>query len=99
MGNSGQVSFEEFVKYAEANENLMLGVTDDEELFEELFNMLDKSGDGQISVQELENELSALGMSMSQEDVYAVVKEMDEDDDVTLNPQEFKALLKRLQRH
>jgi len=100
VDNDGTVSFEEFVKYAEANDQLSLGGRDDDELFDELFAMLDKSGDGFISVHELETELSGLGFRMSTEDVYAVVKEMDvDDDDVTLNPQEFKALLKRLSRH
>lgn len=98
--SSGSISFEEFIAYAEANEQAQ-GDHEytDAELCEELFKMLDQDHSGYISVHEIQQEIEALGLMMTMEDVYAVVKEADNDDDIQLDKFEFKKLLERLANH
>jgi calmodulin len=95
---SGSVSFDEFIGYAEANDKAMQSGQEftADDICDELFSMLDRDKSGYISVEEIKQEIDALGMVMSMEDVYSVVKEADDDDDIYLDREEFKQLMDRL---
>jgi len=95
---SGTVSFTEFMRYADEQKKVMGEVTD-EQLAKELFDMIDHDRSGEVSVGEIQEVLSAIGATLSVEDVVALIKEVDDDDNVTLNFDEFKLLLHKLGLH
>uniref|UniRef100_A0A7S2BR70 EF-hand domain-containing protein n=1 Tax=Octactis speculum TaxID=3111310 RepID=A0A7S2BR70_9STRA len=98
------ISFEEFFKFA----NDISNNTDEQERAEEIsdaiFDIIDQpdpaapeeDGDAEISIKELESMCNDFKQELSPDDVFQVIKDIDEDGNGKLNKEEFFELLQRL---
>jgi len=98
------ISFEEFFKFA----NDISNNTDEQERAEEIsdaiFDIIDQpdpaapeeDGDAEISIKELESMCNDFKQELSPDDVFQIIKDIDEDGDGKLNKEEFFELLQRL---
>ncbi|CAI9154134.1 unnamed protein product [Rangifer tarandus platyrhynchus] len=87
--NNGVISFQEFLG-AMASE---LQTSATEEGLKEIFRALDQDNDGYISVDELRQATSQLEEKMSQDELDAMIREADVDQDGRVNYKEFVRIL------
>lgn len=79
--NNGAINFLEFVSIMTSQ------VTEDIEEIElkEAFKIIDKDGDGFISIQELRSLMTNLGEKISEKDLERIIKSIDCDGDMNIN--------------
>ena len=85
---SGEIDFDEFLK--------MMGMSSEDELIEEAFNVFDCNGDKHISANELVYVMNAIGEPITQEEADEMVKMADRDGDFQISFEEFRDALKNL---
>ena len=72
---------------------------DTEELDEHIFEIIDKDGDGHITVDELRAAILSMGEVMSYRDVVQLVREADKDGDGQIDLEEFITMMRRHSRY
>ena len=63
------------------------------EEFREIFNIFDKTGDGSIDNTEIGEVMEGLGERMSDEEIEGLIKEIDYDEDGSVDFDEFMVLM------
>jgi len=100
---SGEIDFHEFLEYADYVTNGAVG--EPEEVARGMFSLVvaDVGGEGvdphhaTINIKQLQGTLQKLGQELSADDVYNVIKDIDENGDGQLDLEEFETLLRLLQ--
>ncbi|KAI4538159.1 hypothetical protein MG293_011562 [Ovis ammon polii] len=87
--NNGIISFQEFLEAMAAG----LQTSDTEEDLREIFCAFDQDNDGYISVDELRQATAQLGEKLSQDELDAMIREADVDQDGRVNYEEFVRIL------
>ena len=88
----GEVSKDEFVDwYASSAQDDV----SEEDRAEYLFKLFDTKDTGEITIGEFKGKLDALNVGFTIDEVGAIVKELDEDDNGTIGLEEFRGLLNR----
>ncbi|XDA82288.1 hypothetical protein R6Z07F_012207 [Ovis aries] len=87
--NNGIISFQEFLEAMAAG----LQTSDTEEDLREIFRAFDQDNDGYISVDELRQATAQLGEKLSQDELDAMIREADVDQDGRVNYEEFVRIL------
>lgn len=85
---SGEVDFDEFCQ--------MMGMSSEDELIEEAFDIFDCNGDKKISANELVYVMNAIGEELTQEEADEMIKMTDKDGDFQINFEEFRTALTSL---
>lgn len=85
----GAISFEEFL----AEMKKRLKSWGGEQDLREVFHAFDLDGDGHISVDELKQAMAQAGEKLSQEELEAMIREADVDQDGKVNYEEFTRIL------
>ena len=76
------------------NENVVENLSEDlMEEFRQAFALFDKDGNGSISSDELGSVLQSLGQTPTQEDLDKMIKEVDNDDNSTIEFSEFCSMM------
>jgi Ca2+-binding EF-hand superfamily protein len=65
------------------------------EVLTQAFNLFDQDGSGMIDVHELKEAMKALGFEVSNDDVKAMMKEIDKDNSGTIELDEFLDMMKQ----
>lgn len=73
--------------------------SDTQELDEKIFEIIDKDGDGTITVDELRAAILSMGEVMSYRDVVQLVREADKDGDGQIDLEEFVTMMRRHSRY
>merc|ERR1711871_348839 len=89
----GQVSFDEFWQYMRR----MATPADPETIVQDVFSLIDKDGSGSITADEFSEQLKALPVEISEEDIEALVREVDASGDGEIDLHEFSAVLEKYQ--
>lgn len=91
VDGSGQISFSEFIYYADKCElENQANPQSDDKLCAELFKMLDMDNTGVVTVDELHTLTQQLHLDMQADDIYNVIQDFDHDSDGRLSIDEFK---------
>ena len=94
---SGSIEKNEFIAFYARN---IIADNDDRSLKErahDMFHLFDKSGDGEITIEEFKHTLDALNFSFTVDEVGALVEELDEREVGTVGPHEFEYLLHKFE--
>ncbi|KAH8044696.1 Ca2-binding protein [Aureococcus anophagefferens] len=92
---SGEISFDEFFVFGRALERHVATSVDPAELIQDMFDIIDEDRGGLITVQELHQTISEIGQELSVDDVYNLIKDIDDDGNGALDIHEFHLLLNR----
>eukprot|EP00937_MAST-01D_sp_MAST-1D-sp2_P005902 g5902.t1 len=85
----GQISFDEFWQYMRR----MAAPADPETIVQDVFSLIDKDGSGSITADEFSEQLKALPVDISEDDIEALVREVDASGDGEIDLHEFSDVL------
>lgn len=86
----GAINFEEFMGAMEKVKSPSRG---NEQELRAVFSVFDQNGDGHITIEELKQAMTQLGEKLSQEELDAMIREADVDQDGKVNYEEFVRIL------
>ncbi|KAH8551255.1 calmodulin-like 5 [Umbelopsis sp. PMI_123] len=91
--NSSSINFEEFVDAVSAATQQQDLPCHEEQELRACFRAFDKNGDGRISLDELSLAMKELGENMTQDELEAMMRDGDADNDGMIDFEEFKRLM------
>lgn len=93
---SGEISFEEFYQFGKMLEHHFFVVGDPKQLVDDMFHMIDTDRSGEIKVEELHDTMKHIGLDLSVDVVYNMMRDIDEDGNGALDMHEFRILIDRI---
>ena len=66
---------------------------DEEKVITQGFSVFDNDGDGKISLDDLRTVMNSLGEQLTDEQIAEIIKDIDKNDDDTINFEEFQELV------
>ncbi|KAJ8601580.1 hypothetical protein CTAYLR_005236 [Chrysophaeum taylorii] len=94
--DSGEISFEEFYEFGKMLEHHFHNNIHPKQLIDDVFKMIDKDRGGTITVEELHTTMTDIGLDLSLNVVYNMIKDIDEDGSGSLDHHEFHLLIDRM---
>jgi Ca2+-binding EF-hand superfamily protein len=95
INKDGSISKDEFLEFYKIN---FLGQSDEmsiRERAESLFSIFDTNGGGKISVAEFKSELNAFAIGFTVDEVFQIVREVDEDGSGMIGVHQFEGLIEK----
>ena len=92
--NNGKIELNEFIMYMEKKNAIDKSITSEDDKIIKMFSFFDKDGDGLISRMELKNLLTQTGQEITDEEIDAIMQEVDGDNNGVIDFDEFKYMLK-----
>mmetsp|Transcript_11262 Transcript_11262/g.15461 ORF Transcript_11262/g.15461 Transcript_11262/m.15461 type:complete len:812 (-) Transcript_11262:372-2807(-) len=94
--DSGEISFDEFYDFGKKLEQYYATTGNSKQLIHEIFHMIDRDHGGTITIEELHQTIQSIGLDLSLNVVYNLVKDIDEDGNGALDKHEFEILMYRV---
>ena len=94
--NNGKLELDEFIMYMEKRNAIDKDRTSEDERILKMFSFFDTDRDGLISRKQLKNLLTMSGEEITDEEIDAIMEEVDEDKNGVIDFDEFKYMLKIL---
>ena len=94
--NNGKIELDEFIEYMNKKNASDKKLTSEDEKALIMFSFFDTNGDGLISRNELENLLAQMGEEFTEEEIDAIMEEVDKDNNGVIDFDEFKYMLEIL---
>ena len=92
--NNGKIELNEFIMYMEKKNAIDKSITSEDDKIIKMFSFFDTDGDGLISRMELKNLLTQTGQEITDEEIDAIMQEVDGDNNGVIDFDEFKYMLK-----
>jgi Ca2+-binding EF-hand superfamily protein len=89
----GTISFDEFWQYMRQ----LSAPTDPVQVVTDVFSLIDKDGSGSITAEEFSAQMKKLPVEVSEQDIDALVREVDHSGDGEIDLHEFAAVIKKYQ--
>ena len=90
---NGKIDLEEFIEYMQKKNAIDKSRTSEDEKILKMFSFFDTNGDGLISRDELKKLLTSAGEEITEEEIDAIMQEVDEDNNGVIDFDEFKHML------
>ena len=84
-----EIDFQEFLFLMARN----MQDIDEEKVITQGFSVFDTDGDGKISLDDLRTVMNSLGEQLTDEQIAEIIKDIDKNDDDTINFEEFQELV------
>ena len=84
-----EIDFQEFLFLMARN----MQDIDEEKVITQGFSVFDNDGDGKISLDDLRTVMNSLGEQLTDEQIAEIIKDIDKNDDDTINFEEFQELV------
>jgi len=94
VNNDGDVSREEFLDW-QLEQMEQSKTVSPEKMAEDLFDMFDDDNSGSLTVTEFREKMEANQVGLSDDDIFALIDELDENRDGTIDREEFSVLIKK----
>lgn len=93
--NSGHVDKQEFLVWYHLNEQAKREPQSIKQAADSMFHLFDQDGDGDVTKDEFVTRLNQLGITMEDEDLSTLMRELDPDGDGKITAEEFEEMLVR----